>query len=177
MNGALGWVKGFMWPVGGDPLSPEDSLRAPICVFVEFDDVQLGVEQRATGERVERSFCPDDPEKRRWVPIFSEKAESRAEDKVARHQFPLILAWALSHWKAQGMTLNYVRIALGDRVASSAGVGYVAATRVKHSRRMVFESDLPAWEVFQVAKYSKIFRSRRRFELRLEARAGWTILN
>ena len=45
MNGALGWFRGFMWPTGGDPPSEDPRLRAPLCVFVEFDDVRLGADQ------------------------------------------------------------------------------------------------------------------------------------
>ena len=48
MNGALGWVRGFMWPQGGDPASADPKLRSPICVFVEFDDVNLGSDSRYT---------------------------------------------------------------------------------------------------------------------------------
>ena len=78
----------------------------------------------------------------------------------------MTLAWALTHWKAQGMTLSRVRVALG-RAAAMAGVGYVAVTRVKHYRHIVFEgSGLPAYETFQQAKDTEAFRSRRRFDLR-----------
>ena len=54
------------------------------------------------------------------------------EDHVFRENYPLTLAWALTHWKAQGMTLGKVRVRLGERGALSVGVGYVVMTRVKH---------------------------------------------
>ena len=41
VNGAMGNVKGFVWPQGGDPTAKESHKRAPICVVVEFDDVRL----------------------------------------------------------------------------------------------------------------------------------------
>ena len=67
-----------------------------MCVIVEFDEVRLG----------NRRFFPgDDAHRARWVPIVHENIFSNTEDKVTRKQFPLILAWALTHWKAQGMTL------------------------------------------------------------------------
>ena len=69
-----------------------------------------------------------------------------------------------------------VKIALGERIAKSLGVGYTAVSRVKHVRDVVFERDLPDYEVFQSAKHTRAFRSRRRFELRLEARASETLL-
>ena len=37
MNGAIGELKGYMWPEGGDPHSPYPKKRSPLCVFVEFD--------------------------------------------------------------------------------------------------------------------------------------------
>ena len=34
MNGALGNVRGYMWPEGGNPYSERPELRTPLCVFV-----------------------------------------------------------------------------------------------------------------------------------------------
>ena len=171
MNGALGWVRGFMWPQGGDPNSVDPTLRAPICVFVEFDDVTLG--RGADGEQ--RTFFPGDPAKARWIPVYRQTASSSAEAGVDRLQFPLMLAWVLTHWKAQGMTLPRVRISLAERTASSPGVGYVAVTRVKHVRHLIFETDLPSWEKFQEARHTEAFRSRLRFDLRAAAKFSRTL--
>ena len=44
MIGALGVVRGFLWPRGGESYSLELRLRAPLCVFVEFDDVDMGID-------------------------------------------------------------------------------------------------------------------------------------
>ena len=68
MNGALGWCKGYIWPEGGDPLSKDSTLRAPLCVLVEFGELRLFDEH---GKRL--SFFPDDPDKQRWVPIYRKK--------------------------------------------------------------------------------------------------------
>ena len=171
MNGALGWVRGFMWPEGGDPNSADPALRAPICVFVEFDDVNMGPD--AGGGQ--RTFFPDDPSKARWIPVYRQTAASSTEANVERLQFPLMLAWALTHWKAQGMTLSLVRISLGEKTAKSPGVGYVALTRVKHVRHLIFETDLPAWDTFQEARHSELFRSRLRFDLRVAAKFSRTL--
>ncbi len=180
MNGALGWVKGFLWPEGGDPGSKESKKRAPVIVFVEFDDVNLGGEfvadEAGKAKWRARSFFPEDPSRKNWVLIWQEKCEAVTEEHVIRYQFPLVWAWALTHWKAQGMTLRRVRIALGKRVAQSPGIGYVCVTRVRHPTDIVFEIDFPEYETFQNAKHKEAFRERCRFELRLRARASRTIL-
>jgi len=143
MNGALGWVRGFQFPAGYDPRSRDGEKRVPVCVVVEFDNVQLSydvvVDESGRASQVPRTFYPDldlgvdedgRPRARKCVPIYWQEMLSATEEGVCRKQFPLTLAWALTHWKAQGMTLDKVRVALGARVAQSLGVGYVCSTRV-----------------------------------------------
>jgi hypothetical protein len=102
-------------------------------------------------------------------------ATSSFDDTVQRHQFPLVLAWAITHWKAQGMTLPKTRVRLGAKAAGMHGVAFVAVSRVRHPSHMVFEDDLPDWETLQAVRETASFHRRRRFELRLEARASRTI--
>jgi len=197
MNGALGTVRGFIWPEGGDPHAAKKELRAPACVVVEFDDIDLGQEaaRDARGDPIvcdgrvsyqRRNFFPTlletlgtdasgVPRACRCVPIFQYTTNAESDDKVSRHQFPLVLAWALTHWKAQGMTLRRARIRMGKRTATQPGIGFVAVTRVRHFRDLVFDVDLPAWEHFQEAQWKPNFRARRRFEWRLEAKASRTL--
>ena len=125
MNGALGHVVGYMWPDGGDPHSKETSKQAPFCVFVEFDDVSLGKDERG----IERSLFPGDSLRKNWIPIFPQKVSSTAEEHVQRENFPLQLAWAMTHWKAQGMTLDRVRVHLTERSAAIPGGGPDRALR------------------------------------------------
>ena len=165
MNGALGHVVGYMWPEGGDPHSDDAELRSPLCVFVEFDDVNLGG----------RSFFPDDARRKNWVPIFRQKVSSTVQENVYRENYPLQLAWAMTHWKAQGMTLDRVRIHLSERSAAIPGIALVACTRVRHPWDLVFEEDLPAYEHFMRARRTPAFRARKRYELRCEARASRTL--
>ena len=192
MNGALGNVKGFVYKVGGGPAAVDPTKRVPTCVVVEFDDVDLGDDEidevdehgEMRKKRVPRTFFPglvlgkDASGKERslkCVPIFRHKVDSSGEEEVYRKQFPLTLAWALTHWKAQGMTLVKARIRLGARTAKTAGIGFVAVTRVKHPRHFVFDDDLPAYADFQEAQHKAGFRQRRRFELRLHAKSSNTL--
>ena len=54
-----------------------------------------------------------------------------------RQQFPLMLAWALTIHKAQGLTLERVIIDAGDDEAS-VGLLFVAMTRVRHPTHIAF---------------------------------------
>ena len=94
---------------------------------------------------------------------------------MARENYPLTLAWALTHWKAQGMTLDRVRVHLSERTAAVPGIGFVACTRVRHPWNIVFEEDLPDYGAFMKARRTLAFRERRRFELRQEAKASKTL--
>ena len=93
-----------------------------------------------------------------WVPIFRQAVSSTIEEHVVREQFPLTLAWALTHWKAQGMTLDRVRVQLSERTAGVPGIAFVAVTRVRHSWDIVFEKDLPVLEHFMKACKTHAFR-------------------
>ena len=154
MNGALGYLRGYMWPEGGDPGRKESHLRQPVCVFVEFDSVNMGSDQQGR----QRSFFPDDPpahvkgSRRNWIPIFTHKVFCALEENLARENYPLVLAWALTHWKAQGMTLDRVRVHLSAKTAATPGIGLVACTRVRHPWDIVFEEDLPEYEHFMAMR-------------------------
>ena len=54
-----------------------------------------------------------------------------------REQFPLMLAWALTIHKAQGLTLDRVVIDAGDD-EKSVGLLFVAMTRVRHPQHIAF---------------------------------------
>ena len=95
-----------------------------------------------------RSFFPGDPLRQNWVPVFPQKVAAATDAGVSREQLPLTLAWALTHWKAQGMTLDKVRVHLSDKTAGVPGIGFVACTRVRHPWDLVFEEDLPAYDHF-----------------------------
>ena len=117
----------------------------------------------------------DGEDRSRWVPIFHAEGESKVDKNVSRVQFPLVLAWALTHWKAQGMSLRRARVSMGSTVAGTVGVGLVALTRVGHPWHVALETDLPAYEAFAAARVKPEFRSRQRFKLRMLAKWSRTI--
>jgi hypothetical protein len=84
-----------------------------------------------------------------------------------RQQFPLMLAWALTIHKAQGLTLQRVVIDAGDDEAS-IGLLFVAMTRVRHPKHIAF-SPWPglARVTSVIAKKPKLWmRKRHEVELR-----------
>ena len=66
VNGALGYVRGFMFPRNFDPSHPSTARSVPLCVFVEFDDVDLPKD--ADGERLQ--FFPGRPGRKNWIPVY-----------------------------------------------------------------------------------------------------------
>jgi len=179
VNGAQGVVKGFVWPFGGDPNSSDSMKRAPICVIVEFADVNFDDEVREFDghlRRVERRFFPGiSGLGKRCVPIFRYEADCRADSNVKRQQFPLTLAWALPYWKVQGMTLRRVRVCLTPSSVKRIGVGFMAVSCVVHPHHLMFDHDLPSYEEFQVLKNCGEFRGRQRYKLKLHADWARTI--
>ena len=41
MNGAIGTLKGFMWPEGGDPNSSDSTKRTPLAVIVDLSLIHI----------------------------------------------------------------------------------------------------------------------------------------
>ena len=99
MNGALGYVRGFVWPEHGDPNSAKAEKQAPICVIVEFDDVTLGVDEvMREGEKCSqaRDFFPNmdlgkDREGKsrssKFVPISDVASDPRQKTKCSATNF------------------------------------------------------------------------------------------
>lgn len=116
-----------------------------------------------------------DPGKGALVHSFRQSVSSENEEKLYREQYPLTLAWALTHWNAQGMTLDRALVQPSDRTAGIPEVACVAMTRVRHPWDLLFEEDLPASEHFMKARKTPAFRERQRFEPKQLARAFRTL--
>src|SRR5579859_8033748 len=123
-NGALGTVHGLVFREGVKPPS------LPICVLVEFD---------------EYNGLSIIPHIGNVVPIVPEVVhfDPRSGKTGSREQLPLMLGWALTIHKSQGLTLTRAVVGLGDR--ETMGITYVGCSRVKSLRGLAFESSFP-WE-------------------------------
>jgi ATP-dependent DNA helicase PIF1 len=141
-NGALGTVRGLVFREGVRPPS------LPICALIEFDD-----------------YCGPSiiPHIRKVVPIVPEVVpfEPRCGKTGSREQLPLLLGWAITIHKSQGLTLNRAVIGLGDK-EMSMGITYVGCSRVKSVHGLAFESSFP-WE-----RLEKINQSRNMHIVRAE---------
>ena len=82
------------------------------------------------------------------------------------YQFPLCLAWALTPWKAQGMTLSKVVVKL-SAACGKPGVLFVSLTRVRHPDCLLLEDDFPAFSVLRRQLANPSFADRQRWEQRM----------
>jgi ATP-dependent DNA helicase PIF1 len=143
VNGSLGTVIGFMNERNFDLLQPDDEMssdaeandkiKARIRAFTrELDAGTDGVYPAVRFHSVDGTqrtiLCmPED-----W------KVETpTGEVQASRKQLPLILAWALSIHKAQGQTLERVKVDLGK--VFEKGQAYVALSRAttKHGLQVL----------------------------------------
>ena len=114
------------------------------------------------------------PEQRTWVPVFPRTISDADNRAITRTQFPLVLGWALTPWKAQGMTLAKVIVKLGAAVREP-GVLFVALSRVRHPDDLMLDDDFPA--LFEILKQSKhpSYLKRQNWEKLMRAKFGRTL--
>jgi ATP-dependent DNA helicase PIF1 len=80
-----------------------------------------------------------------WVPIVPVKVEWDKNGTTCwRKQLPLVLAWAITVHKSQGLTLDQAVIDLGEK-DFAPGLSFVAIFRVKTLTGLAFRSQFP-WE-------------------------------
>ena len=132
INGSQGEVVDIVYRPGEHPNHDDVVCRQPDFILVNFHQY---------------SGPPffSDPDKKTWVPICPVQTEHESVDDQRRIQFPLCLAWALTLWKAQGMTLAKAVVRLGKLACSKPGVLFVALTRVRHPDHLLLEDDFPAF--------------------------------
>ena len=153
MNGSQGTVVDFVYLPGCHPTHENPAHCLPAMVVVDFPGY--------TGP----AFFSE-PSRRTWVPLLPRTTTSDEDAMVSRTQFPLCLAWALTPWKAQGMTLAKVIVKLSHACAKP-GVLFVALTRVRHPDCLLLEDDFPAFSVLRRQLTNPSFAARQLWERRM----------
>ena len=111
----------------------ESPPRLPVAVTVRFDSF--------SGPTLSDGSVPITPLRRTWL----------STDKTcSRLQLPLKLAWAVTIHKCQGMTLNKAVVDLGKK-EFSAGLTFVACSRVRQLKDLLFVTPFPFQRVANLA--------------------------
>ena len=161
MNGSQCTLKHSLYAPGTHPNHHDPTQRLPACIILDFP--------KYTGP----PFFPE-PERKTWVPIFPRTVYDADNRSISRTQFPLVLGWALTPWKAQGMTLDKVIVKLGAAVREP-GVLFVALSRVRHPDDLMLDDDFPA--MFEILKQTKhpSFQKRQHWEKLMRANFAHTL--
>ncbi|BEJ16842.1 hypothetical protein CspHIS471_0602430 [Cutaneotrichosporon sp. HIS471] len=139
VNGSTGIVTAF--------LTPDEARKANVIVPSEFEDIHRDRQWPVVRFKPHRRSEP-------WpdilVPQMTVTVENANQEvEASREQVPLILAWAITIHKSQGLTLDKVCVDLGG--AFDCGQAYVAVSRA---------TSLDGLEVRQYTR-SKIMTSQR----------------
>jgi hypothetical protein len=123
-NGSLGTVRGLIYTANRPASSP------PSCILIEFDEY--------TGPSATRNSD------RKIVPIVPVEGDIDEDcgKKGKRIQFPLVLGWALTIHKSQGLTLSKVVLGIGN-LENSIGLTYVGCSQVKSWKNLAFDHSFP----------------------------------
>ena len=109
VNGAIGTVAQL-----------EINMNKVVAIHVLFDDPTIG--RMTTKSNIHSK-----------IPIYKIKHTFHFQSRsIVRETFPIVLCWARSIHKVQGMTFNTITIDIGTSVFQS-GMPYVALSRVKSS--------------------------------------------
>ena len=127
VNGAMGTVVAICYRNGESP------PNLPIAVTVRFDSY--------SGPTLSDGTVPITPLRRTWSP---------SGGSCSRLQLPLKLAWAVTIHKAQGLALDKVVIDVGKK-EFSAGLTFVACSRVRRLKDLLFDPPFPFQRVANLA--------------------------
>ena len=151
VNGACGRVVGFEWAGGGPCPSRPDEL--PAAVLVLFDDPRVGRAPEAVRRDLllGRAAPPHLPV--RIEPRFSRFDGKGAANRcqIQRRQIPLLLCWAATVHKVQGLTLDRAVIDLHGAFSDAAI--YVALSRVRSLSGLALSSWTESRKVFKASRW------------------------
>jgi|SRR5947207_342938 len=121
-NGALGTVRAILYVDRWQPPA------LPRSVLVEFDDY------------IGPSIVPGE----KIVPITPETVsfDPRSQRTGSIRQIPLVLGWAITIHKSQGLTLNRAIVDVGDSERNT-GTTYVGCSRVRSANNLAFQRSFP----------------------------------
>jgi hypothetical protein len=108
VNGSLGTVVDIIYKEG------DNAPCLPLYLIIEFPDYKGPPFFNGIGRE-------------QWVPIRPEIYEF--DDNGYRKQFPVSLSWALTAWKAQGLTCRINVFAVIGQHEKATGLTYVVTTR------------------------------------------------
>ena len=120
VNGARGQIVGFKWPGNASDQSKPGEL--PVEVYVRFLDPNVGRISRVPVSSGEQDVVPIRP--------ISARFYGKEGTLLQRTQIPLILCWAATVHKVQGLSLDAAVIDLGVNVFEP-GMAYVALSHVR----------------------------------------------
>lgn len=159
MNGSQGTIVDIIYAKGHHPNHDDPTKRMPSAIIVEFP------------QYIGPAFFT---EKAKWVPIRPVTRNATDDSNMSRRQFPLILAFALTPWKAQGMTLVKMKLQT-DKAASSPGVLFSALTRIRHPDTIMFTDHFPSYAQIMKARSNPGFKMRQAWERKARAKFSRTI--
>jgi ATP-dependent DNA helicase PIF1 len=145
VNGSRGTVRYIIYEDG--KLPPHDQPAFIICHFPDY----IGPSYL----RTEDKLVPLVPMTRSWF---------EKNKQFSRIQYPIILGWAITIHKSQGMTLDEIILDVGEKEFAT-GLTYTGATRTRNFGLLAFDP-FPNYHRFAKIFLSKGFKSRRKEELR-----------
>ena len=147
VNGAVGTLRGIV------PGTRNQSHELPACLLIELDQY--------SGPPFIRSHS-------RIIPILPFRVQfEHSGHPCIRVQFPIVLAWALTIHKSQGLTLAKAVVELGPAVKQS-GLTFVAVSRVRGLKDLAFLNRFPLSRLTSIATH-KNTTNRLEEERRLES--------
>ena len=140
----IGWVRGIAW---------SDRTKLPDFILIEFDDY------------CGPAFLSSHP---KYIPVPPFQGEFSHDGMACKRvQFPIVLAWAITIHKCQGMTLSKVIIDIGKKEMQN-GLTFVAISRVRRKEDLAFSVTYPL-SCLQSIKNGKNMDQRLAEEARLDA--------